>query len=70
VIGQLFSRTTLNQPDSQINLAAKATTILQLDRGHYVEVGQFASNDPIQSPQLAELVAITLTVGRLLDAVK
>ena len=48
-----------------------AITVLQLDQGSYVEVGQFAGSAQIESPKLAEMgVALTLTAGRVLDAVK
>jgi len=48
-----------------------AITVLQLDQGSYVEVGHFAGSAQIESPKLAEMgVAVTLTTGRVLDAVK
>ncbi len=46
-------------------------TVLHLDQGSYIEVGQFAGGAQIESPTLAEMgVALTLTAGRVLDAVK
>jgi Uma2 family endonuclease len=48
-----------------------AITVLQLDQGSYVEVGQFSGSAQINSPKLAEMgVALTLTAERVLDAVK
>jgi Uma2 family endonuclease len=54
-----------------IDTQEKAIAVLQLDQGSYVEIGQFTGSAQIESPQLAEMgVALTLTAGRVLDAVK
>ncbi|MEL6383045.1 MAG: hypothetical protein AAFQ89_11460 [Cyanobacteria bacterium J06626_18] len=46
-------------------------TVLQLDRGRYIEVGRFAGSALLQSPQLNCMgIDLSLTAERILNAVK
>lgn len=54
-----------------VDPAEKGITVLSLEQGQYVDVGQFVGNRQIQSPQLEQMgIFLTCTVEQILDSVR
>lgn len=53
-----------------IDPGVQAIAVLQLDRGAYCEVGKYAGDASILSPELTHMgIELSLTVGQMFEAI-